>query len=84
MPGRIFIAALKIAVSFAILCYMNVWLTLIIFSIIPIMLVCSTYFNKKMRRAFKDSRVQLGELNAQVEDSLLGVRVVKSFANEEI
>lgn len=83
-PEEFFIAALKIAVSFAILCYMNVWLTLIIFSIIPIMLVCSMYFNKKMRRAFKDSRVQLGELNAQVEDSLLGVRVVKSFANEEI
>lgn len=81
-PEEFFIAALKITVSFAILASFNLWLTLIIFSILPLMLVCSMYFNRKMRRAFKDSRVQIGELNAQVEDSLLGVRVVKSFANE--
>ena len=83
-PEEFFIAALKIGVSFAILASFNLWLTLIIFSILPLMLVCSMYFNRKMRRAFKDSRVQIGELNAQVEDSLLGVRVVKSFANEQM
>ena len=83
-PEEFFIAAVKIIASFAILGSFNIWLTLIIFSIIPIMLVCSMYFNKRMRRAFKSSRVQIGELNAQVEDSLLGVRVVKSFANEPI
>ncbi len=47
------------------------------------MLACAYYFNKKMRRAFKDSRVQISELNADIEDSLLGIRVVKSFANEQ-
>lgn len=83
-PEEFFIAGLKILVSFFILCSMNIPLTLIIFSILPIMLVVSSTFNKKMRRAFKDSRFQLGELNSQVEDSLLGVRVVKSFANENI
>jgi ATP-binding cassette subfamily B protein len=83
-PEEFFIAALKITVSFIILCQMSILLTVIIFAIIPVMLVCSMGFNKKMRRAFKNSRNQIGELNAQVEDSLLGVRVVKSFANEPI
>ena len=83
-PEEFFIAALKITASFIILCSVNVWLTLIIFSIIPLMLFFAMLFNKRMRAAFKRSRVQVGELNAQVEDSLLGVRVVKSFANEGI
>ena len=83
-PEEYFIAAIKMIVSFAILSQMNFWLTLIIFSILPVMLVCSMAFNMRMRRAFKKSRVQIGEINSQVEDSLLGVRVVKSFANEKI
>ncbi len=83
-PEEFFIAGIKIAASFAILCSMNVWLTVLIFSLIPIMLLCSMRFNTLMRRAFKSSRHQIGELNAQVEDSLLGIRVVKSFANEGI
>ncbi|MEG0614970.1 MAG: ABC transporter ATP-binding protein [Oscillospiraceae bacterium] len=83
-PEEFFIAALKTVVSFIILSSMNIWLTLIIFSIIPLMLLFSIKFNKLMRKNFKDSRHQIGELNSQVEDSLLGIRVVKSFANETI
>ncbi len=83
-PEEFFIAAIKIIASFAILASFNVWLTLIVFATIPLMLVSAFYFNRRMRRAFKKSRNQIGELNAQVEDSLLGVRVVKSFANEPI
>lgn len=83
-PEEYFIAALKIGVAFGILAQTDIGLTLIIFSLIPVMLVSSMSFNKKMRSAFKRSRNQIGELNAQVEDSLLGVRVVKSFANEEV
>lgn len=83
-PEEFFIAAVKITASFVILSGMNLWLTLIIFSILPLMLLCAFYFNKRMRAAFKRGRNQIGELNAQVEDSLLGVRVVKSFANEDI
>ncbi len=83
-PEEFFIAGVKILVSFCILVPMNLWLTLIIFAILPLMVACSLYFNRKMRAEFKRSRVQIGELNAQVEDSLLGVRVVKSFANEDI
>lgn len=83
-PEEYYIALIKFGVSFGILCSVNVPLTLIIFAIIPIMVWCSMRFNRRMRTAFKKSRNQLGEINARVEDSLLGVRVVKSFANEDM
>lgn len=83
-PEEFFIAALKIIGSFVILCTMNVWLTIIMFSVIPVMLVVATYFNMKLRTQFRRQRKQIGEINAQVEDSMLGVRVVKSFANEGV
>ena len=81
-PEEFLIAAIKITVPFVILLGINPVLTLIIFLMLPIMLVLARHFNKKMRDAFKESRHQVGEINAQVEDSLLGIRVVKSFANE--
>lgn len=83
-PEEFFIAGIKIVVSFIILARTNIWLTLIIFSIIPIMITSTIYFRIRMRGAFKKSRFQIGELNSQVEDSLLGMRVVKSFANEDV
>ena len=83
-PEELFITSIKIVVSFAILSTFNIYLTLIIFSILPLMLFFSYRFNRRMKQAFKESRVQVGEINSQVEDSLLGVRVVKSFANEEV
>ncbi len=83
-PEEFFIAGIKIVLSFAILSSMDFWLTLIIFAVIPIMVFCTMKFNRSMRRAFKRQRNQLGEINSQVEDSLLGIRVVKSFANEKI
>ena len=83
-PEELFIAGVKIIVSFIILCSMNVPLTLIIFAIFPFMIIFSSRFRTRMRSAFKRSRVQIGEINSQVEDSLLGIRVVKSFANEDI
>lgn len=83
-PEEYFVAALKIGAAFGILAQADIVLTLIIFSLIPIMLVFAMSFNGKMRGAFKKSRNQIGELNSQVEDSLLGVRVVKSFANENV
>ncbi|MBR5809077.1 MAG: ABC transporter ATP-binding protein [Clostridia bacterium] len=83
-PEEFFITGIKVLVSFIILININIPLTLIIFLILPVMLVCSLKFRKKMRLAFSESRKQTGEINAQVEDSLLGIRVVKSFANEAI
>ena len=83
-PEEFLIAGIKITASFIILCGMNVWLTLMIFLLLPFMLIGTRYFRHKMRVTFQESRHQVGEINAQVEDSLLGVRVVKSFANEEL
>jgi ATP-binding cassette subfamily B protein len=59
-------------------------LTLIIFALLPIMLLTTIYFNRKLRAAFKACRFQVGEINAQAEDTLLGMRVVQSFANEDL
>ena len=83
-PEELFIAIIKIVASFCILCQTNVPLTLLIFAMVPLMVACSNVFSKRMRADFKNSRHQLGELNARVEDSLSGIRVVKSFANEEL
>ncbi len=83
-PEEWFIAVIKIVASFAILSHMNIWLTLIIFAVLPLMIYCSSKFNLRIRRANQASRHQLGELNSQVEDSLQGIRVVKSYANEGV
>lgn len=82
-PEELFISTIKITVSFIILGNFNIGLTCIIFSIIPFIIISTRYFSKKMRAQFKNQRAQVGELNAQVEDSLLGIRVVHSFTNEE-
>ncbi len=83
-PEEFFIAGIKMIASFAILCSINPWLTLIIFAIVPLMLVVCGPFRHRMKEGFRESKVVIGEINAQVEDSLLGVRVVKSFANEPV
>ena len=83
-PEEFFIAGIKIIVSFVLLLGMNVPLTLMMFAVIPFMTLAAKYFNGKFRDAFKARNTQVGEINAQVEDSLLGVRVVKSFANEHL
>lgn len=82
-PEEIFIAGIKIIASFVILCTMNVPLTLITFATIPLMVAVLVYFRLKMKAGFLASRVQIGEFNADIEDSLSGVRVVKSFARED-
>ena len=84
MPEELLIVVLKVAVSFVILCASSVTLTVIVFAVLPAMVLVSNHFAQKMRRSFKASRHELGELNAQVEDSLSGIRVVKSFANEDL
>ncbi len=81
-PEEFFIAGIKIVCSFILLCTMNVPLTLIIFAVIPPMIIVLYIFSHRMKEGFRESRKQIGELNSQVEDSLLGIRVVKSFAME--
>ena len=84
MPEEFMIVVMKVIVAFIILCDSSVALTVIIFAILPLMVYFSNKFAKRMRKSFKDSRHELGELNARVEDSLSGIRVVKSFANEDL
>lgn len=83
-PEEYFIGAIKLIFSFVILVNINILLTIILFTLIPIMIFLQAKFQKKMRTAFKMQREHIGELNANIEDSLLGINVVKSFANEEI
>ncbi len=83
-PEEFFIAFIKITVSFIILARINVWLTLLVFMFVPIMTIVCRIINKKMRKAFSEQRYQIGELNANIEDSLLGQKVVKAFANEDM
>jgi ATP-binding cassette subfamily B protein len=83
-PEEFLIAGINLVVSFIILSGMNLALTLIIFLSLPAMLVSIIIFNRRMRDTFKACRYQLGEINAQTEDSLLGMRVVQSFANEDL
>ncbi len=83
-PEELLITTVKIVVSFIVLCSMNVPMTLLMFAVLPFMLYFAKKFNGRMRKVFKERNRQVGEINAQVEDSLLGIRVVKSFANEEI
>ncbi len=83
-PEEVFIASIKITGSFIILAKINIPLTLIIFALLPLMLVSIKFFRGGMKRTFKERRRQVGELNADIEDTLLGIRVVKSFANEEL
>ena len=81
-PEEFFIAAIKIVASFSILSTMSIPLTLMMFAVLPLMFICTKGTRTKMRKVFKERRHSLGEINSQVEDSLLGIRVVKSFSNE--
>ncbi len=83
-PEEFLIAGVKIVVGFVLLIGMNIPLTLLMFSVLPFMLYFAARFNRKFRDAFRKRNRQVGEINARVEDSLLGIRVVKSFGNEEL
>lgn len=83
-PEEFFIAFIKIIISFAILANINILLTVIIFLLVPIMMFVCVNINTKLRALQRSQRVQIGELNASIEDSLLGQKVVKAFTNEEL
>lgn len=83
-PEEFFIAFLKAVVSFVILARINLLLTVIIFLLIPVMAISCTHFNLQVRKAFRRQRNHIGELNARIEDSLLGNKVVRAFANEAV
>lgn len=82
-PEDLVISVIKITGSFTILMTINVRLALVAFAFIPVMLLFAFYYNRKMKRAFKKNREKIADMNSQIEDSLAGIRVVKSFANEK-
>lgn len=83
-PEDIVISIIKLIGSFIILLTVNWKLALTAFAIVPIMLVYAFYFNIQMKRIFVKNRARIADINAQIEDNLSGIRVVKSFANEDI
>ncbi|HZU67232.1 MAG TPA: ABC transporter ATP-binding protein [Ktedonobacteraceae bacterium] len=83
-PEDIVVTCLTVVGAFIILVKINIALTLIVFLFLPVMAVFALYFNKKMNRALRSSKDRIGDINAQVEDTLAGIRVVKSFTNEDI
>lgn len=83
-PEEFFIAGIKALAAFVILAFINLPLTLIVFLIIPLMLTVCMKLNFRMKEGFRQQRGQIGELNARIEDSLLGQKVVKAFANEDV
>lgn len=83
-PEEFFIAVVKLVVSFVILININITLTLTIFIMIPIMVFFMSSANNHMRKAQKEQRNHVGEINSGIENNILGAKVVKSFANEEL
>ena len=83
-PEDIVISLMKFGGSFAILMSINSTLALVMFAFVPLMALYAFYLNRKMKRAFKENRARIADINSQIEDSLSGIRVVKSFANEDV
>lgn len=82
-PEDLFISTIMIVGSFIMLMNINIKLTLITFLVLPFMLYFAMHYNTKMRRNFKHIRESLADINGRLEDSISGIRVVKSFTNEE-
>ncbi|MDD5824228.1 MAG: ABC transporter ATP-binding protein [Firmicutes bacterium] len=83
-PENIILSLLKIFGALVILFGINTKLTLAAFIILPFMFAFAYVLNKRMRRAFRMNRRRIAEINGQIEDNLSGIKVVKSFANEDI
>lgn len=84
VPEEFLVGAIKLIISFVVLINVDIKLSILIYLLIPLMYVVSRKSRAKFRKATKNSKRQIGEINAGVEDTLLGISVVKSFANEDI
>ena len=83
-PENLAISSIKIIGAFIILSSISGYLTLAAFILLPFMFTYAYFMNRRMRKAFRENRVQIAEVNSRIEDNLAGIRVVKSFANEDI
>ncbi len=82
-PENLIISILSIFLSFFYLISINVWLTLIIFACVPFLVIISWTLRQKMRKAFREMRVSMAEINASLESSISGIRVTKAFTNAD-
>jgi len=82
-PENIIISVISIVVSFIYLVTINIWLTLIIFACVPFLAVISWTLRRRMRKAFRDTRAAMADINASLESSISGIRVTKAFTNAE-
>lgn len=83
-PENLILSLIKIAGAFVILVWINPLLSIAAFLVLPPMFLFAYHLNRRMRKAFRQNRVKIAEINAQIEDNLSGIRVVKSFANEAV
>lgn len=83
-PEDVVISFIKFIGTLIILAWVNWRLAIAAFVLIPVMFAYAYLLNKKMKRAFKRNREKVADINARIEDNLSGIRVVKSFANEEV
>lgn len=82
-PENLIISTITIFTSFFYLSTINIWLTLIIFACVPALIIVSFSLRKRMKKAFKESRVAIAKINASLESSISGIRVTKAFTNAE-
>ena len=82
-PENLIISVLSITFAFIYLSTIDIWLTLIVFACVPFLLVISYSLRRKMRKAFRDSRTAIAEINASMESSISGIRVTKAFTNAD-
>lgn len=83
-PENIIISIIKLVGAFAIMLSISPQLALAAFLLVPFMILYAYFFNRKMKKAFRQNRIKIADINSQIEDNLSGIRVVKSFANEHI
>lgn len=83
-PENLAISIIKIVGAFIILSSISLYLSIAAFALVPFMFCYAYFLNRRMKRAFRENRVQIANVNTQIEDNLSGIRVVKSFANEDI
>ncbi|MBO4769839.1 MAG: ABC transporter ATP-binding protein [Clostridia bacterium] len=82
-PENLLTCSIMIVLSFVYLCTINVWLTMIVFACVPLLVLSSLYFRKKMRDAFAERRQSNAVINASLESSITGIRVTKAYTNAE-
>ena len=82
-PEHVIISSISIVIAFTYLASINLWLTLIVFSCVPLLILVAAILRKRMRSAFRRSREAVSEINAALESSISGIRVTKAFTNAD-